>query len=448
MRVAFISPRGELGNQQNCILNRIYKPLRNLVVFFDGEDLEFMPNLGLLTVAGHFPRAWELEYIDEDFVDPGTADPVDFDRPYDLVCLTGVSNQIERAYKIAGEFRRRGVPVLIGGMHASALPDEALAHCDAVAVGEGEDLVPRILSDLASGSLRGIYRSGGNFDLARASAPRFDLVRNIERFNKIPIQATRGCPHDCEYCSIIEVYGRRFRTKRVDAVLEEIGEIQRLKPRAFLSFSDENLPVDRRFIKTLLREMIPLKVKWEAYADITIADDPELLDLMREAGCAEALIGFESAIPESLAVEAPWKAARVAEYPDIVRRIQERGVAVMGLFILGLDGDGPDVFRRTRDFIVDSGMYEADFAVLTPIPGTRTYARLAREGRLLPHRDWNEYTWEKVNYVPRHLTARDLAQGILWIYSEFNTPQMLRRRRHHLKEILRNLEAERKGGLR
>lgn len=315
-----------------------------------------------------------------------------------------------------------------------------------MAVGEGEDLVPRMVEDLARGSLRGVYRSKGNFDLHQAPVPRFDLIRNIERFNKISIQATRGCPRDCKYCSIIEVYGRRFRTKRIDAVLAEIEMIQRLKPRAFLSFADENLPVDRRFFKTLLTEMIPLKVKWESYADITIADDEELLDLMREAGCAEALIGFESVIPESLAIEAPWKAARVAEYPEIVRRIQERGVAVMGLFIMGLDGDHADVFRRTRDFIIDSGMYEADFAVLTPIPGTRTHARLEQEGRLLPHRDWNEFTWEKVNYVARHLTAHELSQGILWIYSEFNSSQMLRRRRHHLKEILRNLDAERERG--
>ena len=445
MRAALISPRGELGNQQNCILNRVYKPLRNLIVFFDGEDLEFIPNLGLLTVAGMFPPDWELEYIDEDYIDPGTADPVDFDRPYDLVMLTGVSNQIERAYAISEEFRRRGVKTVIGGMHASALPEEALAHADAVAVGEGEDVTPRLLEDLARGRLAGVYRSSGDFDLAAAPMPRFELIRNVECFNQMSIQATRGCPFKCEYCSIVEVYGRRFRTKRVDAVIAEIAAIQALKPHAFLSFSDENLPADRRFIKTLLREMAPLKVKWEAYADITIADDPELLDLMREAGCVEALIGFESAIPESLALEAPWKAARVAEYPDIVRRIQSHGVAVMGLFILGLDGDRKDVFVRTRDFIIESGMYEADFAVLTPLPGTRTYERLRREGRLLPHRDWNDYTWEKVNFVPRHLTAREISEGILWIYSEFNTPEMLRRRRRHLKEILRNLDAERKG---
>lgn len=441
MRAALISPRGELGNQQNCILNEIYKPLRNLVVFFDGEDLEFIPNLGLLTIAGIFPADWQLEYIDEDFIDHGTADPVDFDTPYDLVLLTGVTNQIERAYAISAEFRRRGVKTVIGGMHASALPEEAILHCDAVAVGEGEDCFPRILADFNAGKMTGIYRSAGNFDLSDAPLPRFDLIRNPHRFNKMPIQATRGCPYRCRYCSIIEVYGRKFRHKRVDAVLTEIEAIQRLKPHAFLSFSDENLPADRKFIKELLREMAPMKVKWEAYADITVSDDPELIDLLHNAGCMELLIGFESIIPESLAGEANWKAKRIAEYPDIVRRIQERGVSVMGLFILGLDGDGPDVFQKTRDFILDSGMYEGDFAVLTPIPGTRTHARLEAEGRLLPRRDWNEFTWEKVNFVPRNLTARELGEGILWLYRELNTPGMLRKRRRQMKEILHRLAA-------
>jgi radical SAM superfamily enzyme YgiQ (UPF0313 family) len=153
VRVAFISPRGELGNQQNCILNEIYKPLRNILVFFDGEDLEFLPNLGLLTIAGIFPKDWELEYIDEYFIDEGTADPVDFEKKYDLVCLTGVSNQIERAYKIADEFRKRGSKVVIGGMHVSALPDEAEAHVDSVIVGEGEDIVPILIEDFKNNNL-------------------------------------------------------------------------------------------------------------------------------------------------------------------------------------------------------------------------------------------------------------------------------------------------------
>lgn len=442
MKIAFISPRGTERNQQNSCFNEVYRELR-YVLTFSIDDIEFMPNLGLLTLAGTCPPDWDLHYIDEDYIDVESAEKIPFDEDWDLVCLSACNNQAYRAYQIADQFRAKGVPVIIGGYHPSALPLEAKRHCDAVFLGEAEETFPEFLQDLKAGTIKPFYRPKRMADLTKVS-PRFDIIHGIERFNKFTMLATRGCPHHCEYCCITPLYGHKFRTKTVEQVIREIEQVKALYPNPYISFGDENMFIDKKFAKELLRAMIPLKVRWEAYSDLSVADDPELLELIYESHCVELLVGLESLNPDNLKLMDHWKYQRFMREGHLpaLRRIQEAGVGVMGLFIVGYDHDTPDVFEAIRDFIVEAELFDVDFAVLCPLPGTPLFHRLRQEGRILTE-NWDLYTWMHVNYEPKNMTPEQLQEGLLWLFREICTVEWLLRRKEYMRNLYARLYGDR-----
>lgn len=445
MRVALISPRGAERNQQNSVLNEIYRKLQNVVSFIEIDDIEFIPNLGLLSIAAFFPKDWEVEYVEEDYIDPSTADRVLYDEHYDLVCLTAVNNQAFRAYQIADTFRARGIPVVMGGFHASALPREAKIHCDHVIVGEGEDVFPQFLRDFQAGKAKPIYYSSNKVDLATLPPPRYDIVRNITRFNKLSLFTTRGCPHRCAYCCLVTTYGPKYRHKTVEQVVREVEMLKEIYPNPYISFSDENMLIDRKWARELLAALAPLNIRWECYSDVGIADDPELLDMLRDANCVELLIGFETVEPESMRQIDPWKYKRLTSYHAAMEAIQSRGIGVMGLFMLGFDHDTPETFVRLRDFIRDTNMFDVDFAILCPIPGTPMFDRYRREGRIQDE-NWDHYTWYHVNYKPKNLTPEQLREGIMWLFAEFNSVEQIARRKAYFRDVYKRLYGERSNG--
>jgi len=438
MKVAFISPRGAMRNQQNSILNRLYDKLRGLITFIEVDDIEFMPNLGLLTIAGFFPRDWELRYLEEDYVNPNRREETLFDRDYDLVCLSACNNQAYRAYRIADAFRSRGAKVIMGGLHASALPEEAAQHCDAVLIGEGEDTVKAFLDDFQKGEIKQFYRSSGEYDLTKSPIPRFDLVEDIRRFNKINVQATRGCPRNCGYCSTKAAYGSRYRTKTVEQVRSEIRAVKALYPNPFISFADDNLLAKREYALELLKMLEEEQVRWECYCDIGIYQDEELLQALALSNCVELLIGLETVNEESLKGVSEWKTRMLPHYREAIDAIQAHGLAVLGLFMLGFDGDRPDVFAKMQAFIEESRLFDVDFAILCPIPGTRVFEALDQEGRILS-KDWDRYTWYHVNYQPKHLTEGELRDGIMRLFEAFNRPEQIFRRKQYFDGIFRKL---------
>ena len=438
MKIAFISPRGSESNQQNNILNNIYQKLMRILTFIEIEDVEFMPNLGLLTVAGCIGDEHDIQYIEEDYVDISQMQPIVFDEEFDLVCLSAVNSQAHRAYEIAKIFRERGIYTVMGGLHASMLPEEAKEHVDTVIIGEGEETFPEFFKDFQKGEPKPFYRSTGKFDLTKAPIPRFDLIQNIKRFNKITVQATRGCPHKCEYCCLYEVYGHKYRKKSPEQVVREIEFIKTLYPHPFISFADENMLVDRKWTKELLRALVPLNIRWEGYCDISIAEDEELLQLLADSNCVLQMIGLESLNAENLKEVAPFKARKLEYYAEAVQKIQSYGVGVMGLFMLGFDHDREGVFQEIRDFIKATDMFDVDFAIVCPIPGTRLYTRLKNEGRITCE-DWDNYAWYNVNFEPKHLTSKQLKEGIMWLFREFNTPEEVARKKERFQQIYRKL---------
>jgi radical SAM superfamily enzyme YgiQ (UPF0313 family) len=298
----------------------------------------------------------------------------------------------------------------------SALPHEALEHADAVVLGEGELGWPDVMRDLQHGRLSHVYApEGREFDLADSPMPRFDLL-DIDRYNRLTIQTQRGCPWRCEFCAASMRLTPLYKTKPVERVLAEVRAIKQLWPHPFIEFADDNSFASRRHSKELLRALIPERVHWFSESDISIADDPELLDLMRESGCRELLIGLES--PTTSGVDGieqrrNWKLGRQPRYLEDIRVIQGHGIAVNGCFVLGLDGDGPDVFDAVEAFAAASGQFDVQITVMTPFPGTPLYERLLAEGRLLEPTAWDRCSLFDVNFRPQRMTADELQAGLL-----------------------------------
>ncbi len=374
------------------------------------QTIASLPSLGLLTLAGMTPAEHEVEYHEVDQIDELALAR----GRYDLICLSSFTAQVPEAYALADRLRAANAgPIVMGRLHATALPGEVLQHCDAVAIGEGEVVWPRILEDAGRGEVSGIYKAEREFDLADAPMPRFDLL-DIDRYNRLTVQTTRGCPLKCAFCASSILLTSKYKHKPVDKVLAEIDAIREIWPRPFIEFADDNSFANPRYWKQLLPELAKRRVKWFTESDIRIAGDPELLSMMRDAGCAEVLVGLESPVAEGLQgleILGDWKHRRLEHYEAAVKTIQSHGIRVNGCFILGLDGHGPDIFDRTYDFAKQLELYDVQVTLQTPFPGTPLYKRLKSQSRLLPGFGWDQCTLFDVCYEPDGMTADELRQG-------------------------------------
>ena len=327
---------------------------------------------GLLVIGALTPDDIELELIDEGI------EEIDFSRGYDLVAITAVTQQASRAYEIARRFREKNIKVVLGGIHATVLPDEAKLYADSVVVGEAENLWPKLLDDFRHNRLSPVYASQQEVDLKESPIPRYELLG--EKPCKIVwVQATRGCPHDCSFCCASRVYGSKYRHKSIDQVINEIKKIRRIKKHALIGFADDNLLCDKDYSRQLLEKVVDLKIKWIGQSDISIADDNSLLRLVKKSGCVALLIGFESIIEDNLRGldSSNWKFKHLKNYVEGIRAIQGNGIGIIGTFIVGFDNDDNSVFNKLADFIIDNHLAGAQIAALTPFPHTRSQRKLA-----------------------------------------------------------------------
>jgi|LSQX01.3.fsa_nt_gb radical SAM superfamily enzyme YgiQ (UPF0313 family) len=388
------------------------------------------PNLGLLTVAGLTDESFEISYVDEN------QESIDFDESYDVVCLSPVAQQISNAYYVAGEFRKRGVKVVIGGIHATVVPDEVKSHCDSVMIGEAENYWDEFLCDLKGGTIKPRYESmSGPADLTKTSIPRYDLLSNPDYYKLISVQVTRGCPHDCEFCASSKLYGPTYRHKTVEQVVNEIKAIQKIWKNPYIYFTDDNLLVKREFSKKLLKELIPLKIRWYAFSDISIGEDDELLELMKKSGCTQVTFGLESLSFTSLASISKWKQRQLEKYPYLIKNIQSYGIGAFGSFVVGLDQDDTNVFETIKNFVVENNLFGTSFSVLTPFPGTALYKRLSEENRIIDD-NWDNYTCFDVVFQPKLMSVKELEDGFRWLYKEIYSNQVTNRRLKHFTKIL------------
>jgi radical SAM superfamily enzyme YgiQ (UPF0313 family) len=387
-----------------------------------------LPSLGLLTLAGMTPSDVEISYLELADIKDVDGVPAEFDA----VAISTFSAQIFEAYELADRYRALGTKVILGGQHVSAVPDEARAHADAIVIGEGEPLWPALITDLRAGRLQPVYDARNlSFDFAHSPMPRFDLLE-IERYNRLTVQTQRGCPFRCEFCAASMRISPAYKTKPVSRILEEIQNIRALWKRPFIEFADDNTFVDKNHSKALMRALADQDIRWFTESDLSVAEDDELLQLMRDAGCAEVLIGFESTTFSGLdGVEqrSNWKAKRVDRNFEAIRRIQDYGIRVNACFILGLDGSGVESFDEIWKFVQASAPFDVQITVQTAFPATPLYNRLKNEGRLLRENEWELCTLFDVNFQPARMSVAELESGLRTLGSRIYSEEFTRERR-------------------
>jgi len=380
-----------------------------------GADFYFrLPCLSLLKVAALTPPDWEVMVIDE------RAERIDFGQQADLVCITAMTCTVNRAYDVADRFRDRGTLVVMGGMHVSSLPSEALNHANSVVVGEAEGLWPQVLQDAEAGSLKPIYRHAeGPPSLERLPRPNWELVRGKGYLPVHFIETTRGCPFDCEFCAVTAFFGGKCRNRPLEDVMDEVGALRPFEGfvmKNVVFFVDDNIVSNRAYAREFLGRIADLGLQWLGHASVNLASDPELLRLCQRSGCLGVLIGFETLSPETM--QRLGKKSRLRmEYFDAIQRIHDHGIGIDGSFVFGFDTDDESVFDRTLEFVTRAKIEVPYFSILTPYPGTRLHERLERERRIL-HRDWSRYDTSHVVMQPKLLTVEQLQEGYLRTFRE------------------------------
>jgi len=408
MRIKLIFPKAEeKGNVSE------FRFVSKLLSPFTGDKqgrtiMGAMP-LALPTIAALTPPDHEVIITDENI------EPIDYDEAVDIVGITVLAFTAHRAYEIATAFRKKGVHVVLGGIHASMLPEEAQLYADTLFIGEVEDTWPEFIEDFKNKAPRRTYRTREKPDLQKRVIPRWNLIRN-RYYYTYHVQTTRGCPFDCDFCCVREYLGRP-RSKPIENVLAEIQAVRRYARTGGVErivFADDNIFSNREYSKELFKALIPLRIQWSSQCSLNIAKDDEVLDLARESGCQSLLLGFESISQESLQSINKEKVNKVHEFEKIIDKIHSRKINVAFMIVLGLDGDDETVFERTAAFLKKKSVAYPVFNVLTPAPGTRLYSRLEKEGRLL-HQRWIEYNGTTVCYKPKNMSGDELHQGFLWI---------------------------------
>jgi radical SAM superfamily enzyme YgiQ (UPF0313 family) len=401
-----------------------------------------LPSLGLLVLAGMTQAEHTCQYLEVEDIRKLETLPEGFD----LVAISSFSAQIGEAYELADRYRARGTKVVLGGLHASAVPDEAVEHCDAVVIGEGEVSWPRVLRDAEDGRLKREYRAEEPFNLGSVPIPAFHLL-DVERYNRLTVQASRGCPLRCEFCASSILLTPRYHQKPVEQVLREIDRIREIWPHPFLEFADDNALVNKRYWRRLLPELAKRRLRWFAETDLSVHEDDDLLSLMRDGGCAEVLIGFESPVEaglEGLELKQDWKHKHWPQYKEAIRRIQSHGIRVNGCFVLGLDEHGPEIFDQVYDFAIETELFDVQITLLTAFPGTPLYARLKREGRLLREGAWERCTLFDVNHAPRRMGPEELRQGFHGLAARLYAEDLAQWRRENFsRKFLRGARHER-----
>ncbi len=377
----------------------------------DFRASDAMEPLVFAILAARTPPDVETVLVDE------RLEPIPYDEPTDLVALTVETYTARHSYQIAQRFRRRGVPVVLGGYHPTFLPDEALAYADAVVIGDAEGLWEEVVRDARRGQLRRRYQQADQPPL-QGPPPDRRIFRG-KRYAPINlVQYGRGCRYACDFCSIHAFYGVNLRQR---PVREVVAEIQSLSHK-HVFLVDDNIFLDVPRAEELFRALVPLRIRWSCQVSIDVAANDRLLKLMERSGCLTAVVGFESLDARNLTqMKKTWN-LKHGDYATSVRKLQDHGIMIYGTFVFGYDHDTVDAFDRSVEFALRSNFYLANFNPLTPTPGARLYDRLRAEGRLLHRRWWlaPEYRYGQATFQPRGMTADQLTAGCFRARSAFN----------------------------
>ncbi len=380
---------------------------------FKGKTFRFSL-LSLLSVAAETPEDAHVRIVDEQ------VDAIPFDETFDLVGLTCMSALAPRAYEISERFREKGIPVVLGGMHPTFCPEEALRHADAIVAGDVEGAWKKVLEDLKKGRVQGIYRNESPPSLNGLKLPPRTLLEGKNYGTIQSVQATRGCTNSCDFCSVAAFHFRTQRFRPVEEVRDEIASL----PEKFFIFVDDNLTGDMEYAEHLFRQLAPLKKKWIAQSTLSIADNPEFVKLAAEAGCIGLFVGLETFSGQNL--DAVGKTChRVDAYREAIRLLHFYGIGVEAGIVFGFDNDTPEVFQHTLQMLDALEVDVIQVSVFTPLPGTPRFR--AMENQILDH-DWSHYDFHNVVFEPQQMSRNELQAGHDWVTREFYRPRNIARR--------------------
>ena len=396
-----------------------------------GHERDFVPPITGIHLAAITPAEHEVSVFHQQ------TDKIALDTDAEVVAISFFSGFAIAAYNLAVEFKKRGKIVVAGGPHVTYCQEEALSYFDAIVSGEAENVWPKMLQDIKFGQLQPVY-AGTPCDMKGLPTPRYDLLPDNFFIKKV-LQATRGCPFSCSFCTVPSL-NPGFRLRPVEEVIRDASydNFSYWWQRKIVWFWDDNLTIRRPYIRQLLTEMIPLKKWWLTQASMDIAKDPELLDLMKASGCIGVFLGIESFGVDSLA-DANKRQNKIANYKVAVKEIRKRGIAVMAGFIAGFDHDDEQSILNMAEQLMEIGIDVPFLSIMTPFRGTPIYAKLDQEGRMLEERNWNFYNGYNVAFKPQRINETQLLQAHRGLWKKSFSPF------YSLKRILRGLFTLRRG---
>jgi len=400
----------------------------------DSSAMTFkIQQLNLPLLAAYTPPKHSVRIVDESF------EKDSYEEDVDLVGITVMTQLARRAYKIADTYRKHGVKVVMGGIHPSAVPEEALKHADSVVMGEGEGVWPQLLNDAEKGRLKKRYKATKKIELKGRPLPRYDLYPKTTLKSYTPfaygVETSRGCPYHCDFCSVGLIMGHKYRVRPVDDVIEEIESHD--IPNVF--FVDDNLSLNRQKGKELFSRMIPLKRRWVGEGGVSLAEDVELLKLMRRSGCQALLIGFESVQKQTQQSMLKIKNLKI-DYKEALKRFHGEGISILGAFVFGFDHEDKDIFEQTSEFALKNHIELAQLRPMVPFPGTHLYQRLLKENRLFSAKWWLEDGRPKVPlFQPKNMTVDEFAEGMRKLGKHFYSRRAIIQRFFGIKPWKRNI---------
>jgi len=387
--------------------------------------------LNLAVLAGLTPKDVELKYYDDRF------EEIPYDEPTDLVALPVETYTAKRSYSIASEFRRRNVPVVLGGIHTTLVPDEAVKYADVIVLGDSELLWGKILEDAKKKSLKKTYFHKANERILETIKPDRSIFEGRKFLPIDLIETGRGCYFNCDFCAVTAVHQRTYRTKSVEDIVKEVQSVKSKN----IYFVDDNFVANFERTKDLCDELSPLKIRWTSQGSVNMADDKELLSKLEKSGCFNMLIGFESLNPKALELMGKSWASSKRDYSEAMKKIRDHGITVYATFVFGYDTDTKDDFKRTLDFAIEQKFAITAFNHLVPFPGTPLYTRLENQGRLLYPNWWLRANGKfgEVVYQPANMTPDELAEGCFNCREEFYKYSSIIRRLTDFKANSKNL---------
>jgi len=373
----------------------------------------YSQQLGLLYVASSFPQDIDVRIIDE------SVEPIDFNAAVDLVGISCMTVQTTRAYDIADQFRAEGLKVILGGFHPTFMPEEAIKHADAVCVGEAENIIPVMIEDYLAGKMNGIYR-GELVDLRKLPVPDRTKIKGYAYFTD-SILTTRGCEHECHYCSESLFFRHKQRIRPLDSIVNEMHNLGKN-----LLFLDSNIIANRPFAVQLFNVMKQLGKRWASQCSIEIANDTGLLELAAKSGCMGIFIGFESLSQKNLyAFNKEFNVP--SRFDEMIKKIHGYGIGILASFMFGMDDDNEGVFDETLEFLDRNRIEALNALIMTPCPGTRLYEQMDRQGRIT-NKNWHEYDFHHVIFKPICMEPEELQAGADRVLREFySTSRVIKR---------------------